>query len=81
MLDEAGQVVAQRDALDAPSWAWQAGDLILQIHPVQIPADLPPGTYQVVTGFYDRPTGERLPVVGGQPGATTAALPALQVGR
>ena len=27
----AGAVLAQRDALDAPSWDWQAGDVIAQL--------------------------------------------------
>ncbi|HEY1409079.1 MAG TPA: hypothetical protein VF434_09060, partial [Promineifilum sp.] len=55
----------QRDALDAPSWAWQSGDRIVQIHPIAVPESLAPGDYRAVTGLYDRTSGARLPVVGG----------------
>ncbi len=75
VLDEAGQVITQRDSLDAPSWAWQRGDLVLQIHPLTAPAAV--GTYSAVVGLYDRTIGARLPVVGG---GDTAEVPALVVG-
>ena len=65
VLDEDGNRVAQRDALDAPSWAWQSGDRIVQIHPIAVPESLAPGDYRAVTGLYDRTSGARLPVVGG----------------
>ncbi len=62
LLDEAGSIVSQRDALDAPSWSWQAGDTILQIHRLHLPDDLEQGAYQPVMGIYDPRTGERLPI-------------------
>jgi 4-amino-4-deoxy-L-arabinose transferase-like glycosyltransferase len=74
VLDGTGQVITQRDSLDAPSWAWQPGDLVLQIHPLTAPATA--GTYSVVVGLYDRISGARLPVVDG---GDTAAVPALIV--
>ena len=61
VLQEGG-VLAQKYALDAPSWSWQAGDLILQIHPIPIPAETPPGEYRTIVGVYDRASGARLPV-------------------
>ncbi len=37
-------------------------DLILQIHPLAIPADAKPANYDTVVGIYDRITAERLPI-------------------
>jgi hypothetical protein len=74
VLDGAGQVITQRDSLDAPSWAWQPGDLVLQIHPLTAPAAA--GTYSAVVGLYDRLSGARLPVDGG---GDTAPVPPLIV--
>ncbi len=65
VLDEAGVPFAQRDSLEAPSWDWQAGDIIAQIHPVTIAAETPPGSYQAIVGIYDRLSGDRLPVLAG----------------
>jgi hypothetical protein len=62
VLDPAGTVMAQRDSLEAPAWGWQAGDLILQIHPVFIPPETAAGRYETIVGIYDRLSGDRLPV-------------------
>lgn len=58
------EILAQQDAIDAPSWDWQAGDLIVQIHPVAIPPDSTPGVYETRVGLYDRASGVRLPRFG-----------------
>lgn len=58
-----GSILAQRDVLDAPSWSWQTGDTILQIHPITIPVETAAGQYQTLVGLYDRASGERRPVV------------------
>ncbi|MCA9934033.1 MAG: glycosyltransferase family 39 protein, partial [Anaerolineales bacterium] len=58
-----GGVLAQRDSLEAPTWDWQRGDIIAQIHPIPIPADTPPGEYRAIVGLYDRASGERRPVL------------------
>ncbi len=81
VLDEAGQPFAQRDSLEAPSWDWQAGDIVAQIHPVTIPASTPTGSYQAIVGIYDRLSGERLPVVdAGESGpGDFTAVPSLEV--
>ena len=75
VLDGAGGLLTQRDSLDAPSWAWQAGDLLVQIHVLAVPATAMPGDYAAVVGFYDRATGVRLPASAGD----TASLPPLRV--
>lgn len=77
LLTGDGGIVTQRDSLDAPSWAWQAGDMILQIHPMTIPADTPPGDYRAVVGIYDPTSKARLEV--DEQGGTTADVPSLSV--
>ena len=82
LLDANGVPFAQQDALDAPSWDWQAGDLLAQIHPIAIPAESVPGNYQAIVGIYDRLSGDRLPVLaenGEVVGDFTAVSP-LQLG-
>lgn len=82
LLDTTGVPFAQRDALDAPSWGWQAGDLLAQIHPIAIPAEMAPGSYQAIVGIYDRLSGTRLPVLvdGEVVGDFTAVAP-LEIGQ
>jgi 4-amino-4-deoxy-L-arabinose transferase-like glycosyltransferase len=64
VLDGTGSILVQRDSLEAPSWDWQNGDLLLQIHPLFIPPDSRPGSYDTIVGVYDRLSGERLTVIG-----------------
>ena len=64
-----GIPLAQADHLDAPSTAWRAGDLVLQQHVLTLPADLPPGTYELRSGLYSCrdllcSQTDRLPVSG-----------------
>jgi 4-amino-4-deoxy-L-arabinose transferase-like glycosyltransferase len=81
LLDADGSIVSQRDALDAPSWSWQPGDTLLQIHRLDLPPDLPAGSYQPLIGIYDRQTGERLPLhdAAGPTAETVAPAPILEV--
>ena len=75
VLDGTGGLLTQRDSLDAPSWAWQAGDLLVQIHVLAVPASAAPGDYAAVAGLYDRATGVRLPTATGD----TADVPQLRI--
>ncbi|MBE2221921.1 MAG: glycosyltransferase family 39 protein [Anaerolineae bacterium] len=63
ILTPDGGVLSQRDALDAPSWNWHTGDILIQIHPLTIPAESQPGEYRTIIGIYDRPTLERVPTI------------------
>ncbi len=74
LLNPDGSIFLQQDRLDAPSWDWQTGDLIIQIHQFAIPADAAPGNYPVEIGLYDRPTGERLLTDTGADYVTVAPL-------
>jgi hypothetical protein len=63
VLDGSGQVMTQRDALDAPSWDWQTNDIIVQIHPMTVPVDTAAGSYRTIVGLYDKLSQERLSVI------------------
>ncbi len=63
LLNPDGSIFLQRDALDAPSWDWQRGDTIIQVHQFALPPDAAPGQYPAEVGLYDRVTGDRLPVL------------------
>jgi 4-amino-4-deoxy-L-arabinose transferase-like glycosyltransferase len=63
VLGADGRPFAQHDSLEAPSWGWQPGDIILQIHAIPIPAETASGDYPAIIGIYDRASGVRLPVL------------------
>ncbi|MEM7335874.1 MAG: glycosyltransferase family 39 protein, partial [Chloroflexota bacterium] len=50
ILGEDGVPLAQRDALDAPSWGWQEGDTLIQIHPIVLPETAVAGEYRTIVG-------------------------------
>jgi hypothetical protein len=49
--------------LEVPSWDWETGDLLVQVHPLFIPPETEAGVYDAVVGIYDRLSGERLPLL------------------
>jgi 4-amino-4-deoxy-L-arabinose transferase-like glycosyltransferase len=51
----------QPDGGRYPTPAWQPGEVILDAHPVAVPAETPPGTYQIEVGMYLLETLARLP--------------------
>jgi hypothetical protein len=77
VLDASGQRVAQVDVPpagpDMPPTAWQPGRSITWVHPIFVPADLPPGTYWLALGLYDPQDFTRLPVVPEPPPAAPDA--------
>ena len=48
-----------------PTGKWRAGDVVRDTITLQLPADLPPGDYQLITGFYTWPDLARLRVIDG----------------
>ena len=65
-----GRTVAQSDNVhvaDFPTSRWRPGAYALDVHVVQLPATLAPGSYRVDVGLYDRATGHQLPIsdIGG----------------
>ena len=60
--------LAQADALmggEFPAGAWRPGDSVHDHLTLHLPADLAPGTYDVLAGVYFWQTGERLPPQAG----------------
>lgn len=63
-----GVVRGQQD--NPPVWGtqplslWRAGDRVRDPYQIPVPADAPPGRYDLAIGLYDPTTGERLPVYG-----------------
>lgn len=66
LLDAAGNIVAQSDALPASGYVtndWRAGEVVRDEHALIPQEPLPAGQYSLVAGLYDSVTGQRLPVV------------------
>ncbi len=66
LLDTNGQRVAQSDhrpgGVYYPSSLWQPGELLADAHTIALPATLPPGTYTLHTGLYDKLSMKRLSI-------------------
>jgi 4-amino-4-deoxy-L-arabinose transferase-like glycosyltransferase len=63
LLDATGQIAAQDDRLGVPRHTWQPGDEFVQLHRIPI-ATLPPGTYTLEVGVYNRDDGVRWSATG-----------------
>ena len=67
--DAAGNQIAGADSPpldgDYPTQLWQAGDQVVDEHVIIIPADLPPGNYEISVGLYNPVNGARLPMLDG----------------
>jgi len=71
VIDSAGRLLAQDDQ---PLGEHQAGSHWAEIAQVPLPDDLPPGTYQVYTGWYTYPDLVRFPVLADVDGAQAGLL-------
>ena len=60
VLGPDGSIVAQQDRLDVPAFGWHTGDLVAQVHHLELPSDLRQGA--VAIGLYNPDTNTRLPV-------------------
>lgn len=69
LRNAAGETVAWGDGppVDGqwPTSLWPPDVTVQDTHTLALPADLPAGTYYLVTGLYDGVTGIRLPLEGG----------------
>lgn len=74
LLDAKGNKVAQRDTQpqysQLPTTKWEPGSLVLDDQSLDLPANLPPGTYTIKIGVYNAVDGKRL-TIGGQATAGT----------
>jgi hypothetical protein len=78
LLDEQEQRVVQSDGQPAlwtrPTSSWQPGEIIEDRHGLSLPADLPPGEYQVIVGLYLPESGQRLAASDGKSFASLGAV-------
>ncbi|MFZ0546274.1 MAG: glycosyltransferase family 39 protein [Candidatus Promineifilaceae bacterium] len=58
LVDQQGQPIVQQDTLGAPAENWQAGDLILQLHTLDIPSTTEP--VSLLLGIYNPETNQRM---------------------
>ena len=68
VVNTGGDIVAQHDGqpgwqVTIPTGSWLPGETVLDRHTIELPADLPPGTYTLNAGIYYWETLERLPVL------------------
>lgn len=61
---DGGPPLAQADGLGAPGESWQAGDVLIQLHEIPIPAGILAGSYPLVAGVYTSDDGQRLEANG-----------------
>lgn len=68
LVDDAGNVIAQRDAEPAngafPTSYLLDGEVVTDVFELEIPKDTPPGQYRIIAGMYGVQDGARLPVIG-----------------
>jgi hypothetical protein len=89
LRDESGKTVATGDSppnwfIPRPASQWPAGDPgIWTAHTVSLPQDLAPGRYDLVAGWYDWQTGERVPLADspGNPGGNEFVLGPVTIDR
>lgn len=65
LLDANGNIVAQDDSFGAATRMLEAGDLIVQHHPLKSDQPLPAGIYQLAVGLYNPETLERFKTLSG----------------
>ncbi len=57
LLNQEGRVVAQDDHIPLqgqwPTTSWAPGEVVQDDYMLQLPADLPPGSYRLEIGLYD----------------------------
>jgi 4-amino-4-deoxy-L-arabinose transferase-like glycosyltransferase len=66
LLDQEGQIVAQHDRQSVLADTLQPGDEFMQLMQIDLPPDLPPGSYHLALGLYTSNTGQRFPVYEGE---------------
>lgn len=63
-LRDGNQNVAQGDGQPVKGWyptsLWEKDEVVEDVHEVMVTADIAPGSYDLVVGWYDPVTGERL---------------------
>ncbi|MBM3749327.1 MAG: glycosyltransferase family 39 protein [Acidobacteria bacterium] len=82
LLDARDQLQGQHDGPPLggtrPTSGWLPGEYLRDVHPIEVVANAPPGTYSIEVGMYLLATSERLPVAG-RPGETSVIVTRLQL--
>ncbi len=67
LVDADGNIISQSDGVPLggarPTTGWRPGEFISDAYNLTIPADLPPGSYDLFVGLYDPDDGTRPPVI------------------
>jgi hypothetical protein len=78
LLDGQGHLVGTGDGPPLnggfPTSLWQPGDIVIDGHVIDLPADLPAGGYRAAVGWYDPVSGARLPTEDGDRYVHSAAI-------
>jgi len=67
VLSAPDQIAAQSDRQSVLADTLQPGDVLMQIHSIDLPNSLAPGLYRLSIGLYSSETNQRLPVYAGEP--------------
>lgn len=62
LLDDHSRLWSGEDRPDLEPATWESGDLLIQHHRLPLPADTPPGTYQLELGIYTAIRLQRLSI-------------------
>lgn len=85
LVDENGRLAAQHDSEpgegELPTTSWLPGEAVADRHTLDLPANLPAGTYTVAAGVYDAVSRARVPVraAGAQPGRDVIELGTIRI--
>ena len=81
LIDAQSRLLAQSDGLSAPTQFLRNGDVIVQLHRLQIPPGAAPGACRLILGLYNSQTGVRAQFLdaGGRPLADHLLLPEIEV--
>lgn len=67
LVDANNNIVAQHDSKPQAGFYatpyWQPGELVIDVHTVALPAELPPGDYDLLVGLYEAESGQRLQIL------------------
>jgi hypothetical protein len=84
LRDHDGRTVAQADHIPSealvalPTSTWREGETVPDVSYLQVPADIPPGEYQLLVGMYNPDTMERLAVESDTSGENAVAVTTLR---
>jgi hypothetical protein len=84
LRDHDGRTVAQADHIPSealvalPTSTWREGETVPDVSYLQVPADTPPGEYQLLVGMYNPDTMERLAVEGDTSGENAVVVATLR---